>query len=60
MKFTETASKEIRKIMERDGLNPKDMMDFWVDNNMPIIPMTEVVELSLIHISEPKRLGMKT
>ena len=46
--------------MERDGLNPKDMMDFWVDNNMPIIPMTEVVELSLIHISEPKRLGMKT
>ena len=24
MKFTENASKEIRKIMERDGLNPKD------------------------------------
>ena len=28
----------------RNGLNPKDWMDFWVDNNMPIIPMSEVVE----------------
>jgi len=28
----------------RNGLNPKDWMDFWVDNGMPIYPMSEVVE----------------
>lgn len=28
----------------RNGLNPKDWMDFWIDNDMPIIPMSQVVE----------------
>ena len=29
MKFTESASKEIRKIMERDGLDPDNMAVRW-------------------------------
>ncbi len=28
----------------RNGLNPKDWMDFWVDNDMPIYTMEQVVE----------------
>ena len=28
----------------RNGLNPKDWMDFWIDNDMPIVPMSDVVE----------------
>jgi agmatinase len=28
----------------RNGLNPKDWMDFWIDNDIPIVPMSEVVE----------------
>jgi agmatinase len=28
----------------RNGLNPKDWMDFWIDNDIPILPMSEVVE----------------
>ncbi len=28
----------------RNGLNPKDWLDFWVDNDMPVITMAEVVE----------------
>ncbi|MCY3879643.1 MAG: agmatinase family protein [Rhodobacteraceae bacterium] len=28
----------------RNGLNPKDWMDFWIDNGIPIVPMSEVVD----------------
>ena len=28
----------------RNGLNPKDWMDFWIDNRIPVLTMAEVVE----------------
>ena len=28
----------------RNGLNPKDWVDFWVDNNVRMVPMQEIVD----------------
>ena len=28
----------------RNGLNPKDWLDFWIDNRIPVLTMAEVVE----------------
>ena len=43
-KLPNVSGENMAHMGSRNGLNPKDWMDFWVDNHMPIIPMSEVVE----------------
>lgn len=44
LKMPNVSSKNMAHMGSRNGLNPKDWMDFWVDNDMPIVPMSEVIE----------------
>ncbi len=32
----------------RNGLNPKDWVDFWIDNDVRLLPMQEVVERGIV------------
>ena len=43
-KLDNVSGKNMAHMGSRNGLNPKDWMDFWIDNDMPILPMSEVVE----------------
>jgi agmatinase len=44
LKLRNCSAKNMAHMGSRNGLNPKDWMDFWIDNDIPIIPMSEVVE----------------
>ena len=44
LKLPNCSGKNMAHMGSRNGLNPKDWMDFWVDNDIPIVPMSEVVE----------------
>ena len=43
-KLDNVSGQNMAHMGSRNGLNPKDWMDFWIDNDMPIIPMSEVVD----------------
>ena len=44
LKLPNCSAKNMAHMGSRNGLNPKDWMDFWIDNDIPIVPMSEVVE----------------
>ena len=44
LKLSNCNAENMAHMGSRNGLNPKDWMDFWVDNDMPIVPMSEIVE----------------
>ena len=44
LKLPNCNSENMAHMGSRNGLNPKDWMDFWIDNDIPIVPMSEVVE----------------
>ncbi len=43
-KLPNCSGENMAQMGSRNGLNPKDWMDFWIDNEIPIVPMSEVVE----------------
>lgn len=44
LKLPNCTAENMAHMGSRNGLNPKDWMDFWIDNDIPIVPMSEVVE----------------
>jgi agmatinase len=44
LKLPNCSGENMAHMGSRNGLNPKDWMDFWVDNEIPIVAMSEVVE----------------
>ena len=44
LKLPNCSGENMAHMGSRNGLNPKDWMDFWIDNEIPIVPMSEVVE----------------
>lgn len=44
LKLPNCNARNMAHMGSRNGLNPKDWMDFWIDNDMPIVPMSEIVE----------------
>lgn len=52
LKLPNCAARNMAHMGSRNGLNPKDWMDFWIDNAIPIIPMSEVVEKGIVPCTE--------
>ena len=44
LKLPNCSGENMAHMGSRNGLNPKDWMDFWIDNDIPILAMSEVVE----------------
>ncbi len=44
LKLPNCNARNMAHMGSRNGLNPKDWLDFWIDNDIPIVPMSEVVE----------------